>query len=94
LHNNAPTYPASHPREILQELRSELTRPSTFRFLSIWTYKGALRGHQFVDDDEVKEATHDWLCTQSKEFYFSNSIRKLVDCYTYCSEKQGDYIDK
>jgi hypothetical protein len=40
--------------------------------------KKALRGNWFADDDEVKEAVHDWLCTDSKSFFYD--IRKLVDC--------------
>ncbi|XP_045132250.1 histone-lysine N-methyltransferase SETMAR-like [Portunus trituberculatus] len=47
----------------------------------------------FLRDEDVKEAVHKWLHDQPQTF-FSEGIRKLVDRWTKCIEKQGDYIEK
>jgi hypothetical protein len=44
-------------------------------------------------DQEVKEVVHVWLAAQPKTF-FSKGIRKLVQRWTNCVEKEGDYIEK
>jgi hypothetical protein len=54
--------------------------------------KNALRG-RFAADDEVIEAVHNWFRSQPQTF-FSNSIKKLTDCWAKCIEKKGDYIEK
>jgi hypothetical protein len=41
----------------------------------------------------VKEAVHAWLAAQLKTF-FSEGIRKLVQQWTKCVEKQEDYVEK
>jgi hypothetical protein len=56
------------------------------------TVKG-LRGRRFTSDQEVKEALHAWFAAQPKTF-FSEGIRKLVQRWTKCVEKQGDYVEK
>ena len=53
--------------------------------------KDALRGRRFTSDQEVKEAVHAWLAAQTKTF--SEGIRKLVQRWTKCDEKQGDYVE-
>jgi hypothetical protein len=40
----------------------------------------------------VKEAVHAWLAAQPKTF--SEGIKKLVQRWTKCVEKQGDYVEK
>jgi histone-lysine N-methyltransferase SETMAR len=54
--------------------------------------KNALRC-QFSTDKEVRKAVHKWLRDQPKTF-FLEGIRKLVDCWTKCIEKEGDYVEK
>jgi len=48
---------------------------------------------KFDSDDEVKDAVHTWLRLQPKTFS-ADGIRKLVNCYTICSKKVGDYVEK
>ena len=55
--------------------------------------KEALRDRRFTSDQEVMEAVHDWLVAQPKTF-FSEGFRKLVQRWTKCIQKQGDYVDK
>ena len=51
-----------------------------------------LRGQKFADD-EVMEAVQSWLKAVPKSF-FLEGIRKLVDRWTKCVVKQGDYVKK
>jgi len=55
--------------------------------------KEHLRGQKFADDDEVMEAVQSWLEATPKSFILE-AIRKLVDRWTKCVEKQGDYVEK
>jgi len=55
--------------------------------------KNALRDRRFSTDKEVREAVHKWLRGQPKTF-FLEGIRKLVDRWTKCIEKEGDYVEK
>jgi len=55
--------------------------------------KEHLPGQKFADDDEVMEAVQSWLKATSKSF-FLEGIRKLVDSWTKCVAKQGDYVEK
>jgi hypothetical protein len=41
----------------------------------------------------VWEAMHKWMRDQPKTF-FVKGIRKLVDRWTKCIEKEGDYVEK
>jgi transposase len=41
--------------------------PSDFHLF--WPLKDALRGRHFRSDEEVKEAVHDWLEQQPKDFF-------------------------
>jgi hypothetical protein len=52
-----------------------------------------LRGRRFTSDQEVKGAVHAWLAAQPKTF-FSEGIKKLVQRWNKCVEKQGDYVEK
>jgi len=44
-------------------------------------------------DQELKEAVHAWLAAQPKTV-FSKGIKKLVQQWKKCIEKQGDYVEK
>jgi hypothetical protein len=44
-------------------------------------------------DDEIKEAVHRWLCSQSEEF-LSHGIQALVKRWHICIERGGDYVEK
>ena len=48
---------------------------------------------QFADDNEVMEAVQSQLKATPKSFILEG-IRKLVDRWTTCVAKQGDYIEK
>jgi len=55
--------------------------------------KEHLQGQKFADDDEVMEAVQSWLKATPKRF-FLEGIRKLVDRWTKCVAKQGNYVKK
>jgi len=55
--------------------------------------KEHLRGQKFADDNEVMEVVQSWLKAMPKSF-FLEGIRKLVDRWTKCVAKQGDYVEK
>jgi len=78
------------PSEITEEWRFS-TAPSDFHLFG--PTKEHLRGQKFADEDEVMEAVHSWLQTTPKIF-FLEGIRKLVDRWTKCVAKQGDYVEK
>ena len=42
----------------------------------------------------MKEGVHAWLAAQPKIFFFSKGIKKLVQRWKKCTEKQGDYVEK
>ena len=65
--------------------------PSDFHLFG--PMKEHLRGQKFADDDEVMEAVQSWLKATLKSF-FLEGIRKLVDRWTKCVAKQGDYVEK
>ena len=54
--------------------------------------KEYLQGQKFADD-EVMEAVQSWLKATPKSF-FLEGICKLVDRWTKCVAKQGDYVKK
>jgi len=59
--------------------------------------KEHLRGHKFADDDEVTEAVRSWLEATPKSFFFFFFVEgncKLVDRWTECAAKQGDFVEK
>jgi histone-lysine N-methyltransferase SETMAR len=90
---------AAHTFNTLQQLNWEVLEhpahssdlaPSDFHLFG--PLKNALRGRRFADDDERKEAVHDWLRNQIQ--VFSYSIRKLTERWAKSIEKQGYYIEK
>ena len=42
----------------------------------------------------MKEATHARLADQTKTFFYSEGIKKLVQRWKKSIEKQGDYVEK
>jgi hypothetical protein len=46
-----------------------------------------------IANEEEIQAVHKWLRDQPKTF-FVKGIRKLVDRWTKCIEKEGDYVEK
>jgi hypothetical protein len=55
--------------------------------------KEHLWGQKFADDNDVIEAVQCWLKATPKNF-FLEGICKLVDRWTECVEKWGDYVEK
>jgi hypothetical protein len=55
--------------------------------------KATLHGKIFASDDVVKDAVQMQLQPNPKTFSV-NGIRKLVNCHTICTEKQGHYVEK
>jgi len=100
LPDNARPQTASHTVETINHLGFEvLEHPAYSPDLAPSDYhlfeplKNALRGRRFSTDKEVREAVHKWLGEQPQTF-FLEGIRKLVDRWTKCIEKEGDYVEK
>jgi len=99
LHNAHP-HMAAYTVDALCDLKFEVLKhppyspdlaPSDFHLFG--PMKEHLRGHKFADDDKVMEAVQSWLKATPKSF-FLDDIRKLVDRWTKCVAKQGDYVEK
>jgi hypothetical protein len=99
LHNNTCPHMAAHTAETLRALKLEVLKhppysldlaPSDFHLFG--PMKEHLRGQKFADD-EVMEAVQNWLKATPKSF-FLEGIRKLVDRWTKCVAKQGNYVEK
>jgi hypothetical protein len=45
-----------------------------------------------IANEEDIQAVHKWLCNQPKTF-FVEGICKLVDRWTKCIKKEGDYVE-
>jgi hypothetical protein len=50
--------------------------------------KEALHGQRFTSDYEVKDAVHTWLQSHLEAF-FTDGIKRLINCYPVCVEKKG-----
>jgi hypothetical protein len=48
---------------------------------------------KFSTDDDIKEAVHRWLRSQSEEF-LSRGIQALVKRWQTCIERGGDYVEE
>jgi hypothetical protein len=46
-----------------------------------------------IANEEEIQAVHKWLRDRPKTF-FVEGIRKLLDRWTKCIEKEGDYVEK
>jgi len=64
--------------------------PSDFHLFG--PLKNALRGRRFSTEKEVREAVHKWL--RDQPITFLEGIHNLVDRWTKCIEKEGDYVEK
>ena len=100
LHNNARPHTAAHTAETLRKLKFEVIAhppcspdlaPSDYHLFG--PLKEVSKGCRFTLDQEVKEAVHAWLAAQPKTFT-SEGIRKFMQRWTKCVEKQGDYVEK
>jgi histone-lysine N-methyltransferase SETMAR len=65
--------------------------PSDYHLFGL--LKNALQGRRFSTDKEVQKAVHKMLRDQTKTFFLEGK-RKLVDRWTKCIEKEGDYVEK
>jgi hypothetical protein len=65
--------------------------PSDFHLFG--SMKEHLRGQRFADNNEVMEAVQSWLKATPKRF-FGQGIRKLVETWTKCVAKEGNYVEK
>jgi len=90
---------AAHTVDTLHALKFEVLKhpqyspdlaPSDFHLFG--PMKEHLRGQKFAND-EVMEAVQSWLKATPKSFFLED-IRKLVDRWTKCVAKQGDYVEK
>jgi len=55
--------------------------------------KEHLPGQKFADDNKVMETVQSWLKTMPNSFLLEG-ICKLVDRWTKCVVKHGDYVEK
>ena len=88
-----------HP-QMLEELKFEVWQhPAYSPDLSPCDYflfgpmKDELRGKHFPNDEAVKKVVQDFLMHKTKTF-FLQAIQKLVERWTKCIEKDGDYTEK
>jgi hypothetical protein len=90
---------AVHTVDTLHDLKFEVLKhppycpdlaPSDFHLFG--PMKEHLRGHKFANDREM-EVVQSWLKAMPKSF-FLEGICKLVDRWTKCVAKQGDYVEK
>ena len=65
--------------------------PSDFHLFG--PMKEQLWFQKFSDDDEVMEAVQSWLKATPKSF-FLEGVQELMDRWTKCVAKQGDYVEK
>ena len=99
LHDNACPHTTAHSVETLRKFKFKVKAhplyspdlaPSDYHLFG--SLKEVLRGRRFISNQEVKEGVHAWLSAQPKTF--SEDIRKLVQRWTKCVEKQGEYVEK
>ena len=100
LHDNARPHTAAHTVDTLRALKFEVMKhppnspdlaPSDFHLFG--PIKEHLWGQKFAGDNGVKEAVQSWLKDTPRSF-FLEGIRKLVDRWTKCVAKQGNYVEK
>ena len=57
--------------------------------------KEAMGGKSFRSDEEVRQAVHEWLRSQPKDFFFfSRGIHALPKRWNTCMVCNGDYVEK
>jgi len=99
LHDNTRQHTAAHSVDTLHALKFEVLKHPPYSpdlapldFHLFGPIKEHLQGQKFADD-EVMEAVQSRLKATSKSF-FLEGICKLVDRWTKCVAKQGDYVKK
>jgi histone-lysine N-methyltransferase SETMAR len=97
-HDNARTHTARRTIKQIQDLKLEVLPQPPYSpdlalsdFHLFWSLKDTLHGHHFRSDEELKEAVHDWLAQQPKDF-FTRGIYALVERWR-CVEHGGDYTE-
>jgi hypothetical protein len=100
LHDNARPHTARMTVETINHLGFEVLELPAYRpdlappdYHLFGPLINALRGSQFSMDKEVREAVHKRLRDQPKTF-FLEGIRKPVDRWIKCIEKEGDCVEK
>jgi hypothetical protein len=100
LHDNASLHTAAHTVDTPCALKFEVLKHSPYSpdlapsdFHLFGPMKEHLRDQKFADDNEVMEAVQSWLKAMPKSFLLEG-IHKLVDRWTKCVAKQGDYVEK
>jgi histone-lysine N-methyltransferase SETMAR len=92
--DNARPHSARSTAKKITDLRLEcIPHPAYSLDLALSDYHvfGPLK--KFSTDDDIKEAVHRWLRSQSEEF-FSRGIQALVKSWHTCIERGGDYVEK
>jgi hypothetical protein len=91
---------AAHTVDTLRALKFEMLKYPPYcpdlassDFHLFGSMKEYLRDQKFADDNEVMEAVQSWL-GDTPESFFLEGIHKLVDRWTKCVAKQGDYVEK
>jgi hypothetical protein len=92
-----------HRRLSTQYGNSALPRRSVYeicqRLLDRYNNEGKIQKAEYgvetpgIANEEEIQAVHKWLSDQQKTF-FVEGIRKLVDRWTKCIEKEGDYVEE
>jgi len=100
LHDNTRPHTAAHTVDTLRDLKFWVLKHPPYSpdlapldFHLFGPMKEHLQGHKFADDNEVMEVVQSWLKATPKSF-FLEGIHKLVDRWTKCVAKQGDYVEK
>ena len=91
---------AAHKVDTLRALKFEVLKHPPYSlnvapldFHLFGPTKEHLQVQKFAHDNEVMEAVQSWLKATPKSF-FLEGIHKLVDRWTKCVAKQGDYVKK
>jgi hypothetical protein len=94
-------------RRVIRFLWPEGVKPEIYRRMEVqygdsclsqrrvyeWVERFQNEDKNFADNNEVMEAVQSWLKDTPKSF-FSREIRKVVDRWTKCVAKQGEYVEK
>jgi len=98
LHDNARPHTASQTIETINHLGFEVLEHPAYSpdlapsdYLLFGPLRNALRGRRFSTDKEVRLAVHKLLRDKRKTL---EGIHNLVDRWTKCIEKEGDYVEK
>jgi hypothetical protein len=93
LHDNARPQTAAHTVETLKKQNMGYWSIRRVVLIDLSDPLEALSGRRYTTDQQLKETVHAWLVSQPKPFC-SEGIKKIVQRWTKCSSKQGDYFEK